>query len=245
MNPRKRANPTPVRAWNAAPRDGSARLTEVRTVRDDPACVWLLIDGVRAGVVDRETVARLGLAATPMAWTAPLAEKLDEEVRRRLCDRSAVRLLAARMRCREGLVRALTQRGHDRATAGACADRYAAMGALDDARFAEVVVRNELARKPAGRRLLEAKLRAQGVRGEDARGAVERALEGRDELADAKRVAAGALRAARAGTDPDALRRRLSGRLARRGFSGEIVRRAVDEAVRGWLGGGDDERAGR
>ncbi len=238
MNAPRRAKPIPtIRAWNAAPRDGSARLTEIRAVRDDPACVWLLIDGVRAGVVDREMATRLGLTATPVPWTADLAEKLDAEVRRRLCDRSAVRLLAARMRCREGLVRALTQRGHDRETAAACADRYAAMGVLDDARYAEVVVRNELARKPAGRRLLEAKLLAHGVRGEDARGAVDRALEGRDELADARRVAEAALRGARAGSDPDALRRRVSGRLARRGFSGEIVRRAVDEAVRDWRAG--------
>lgn len=236
MNPRKRANPTvPIRAWNTMPRDGSVRLTEVRAVRDDPGCVWLLIDGVRAGLVDRETAARLGLAATPIPWNTDLAEKLDAEVRQRLCDRSALRLLAARMRCREGLVRALTQRGHDRQTATACADRYAGMGALDDARYAEVVVRNELARKPAGRRLLEAKLRAQGVRGEDARGAIDRALEGRDELADARRVAEGAFRAARAGSDVEVLRRRVSGRLARRGFSGETVRRAVDEAVRDWL----------
>ncbi len=243
MNPRKRASPTPVRAWNDAPRDGSVRLTGIRTVRDDPACVWLLIDGVRAGVVDRETAAALGLAAAPMVWTAALADRLDAEVRRRLCDRSAVRLLAARMRSREGLVRALIQRGHDRGTAAACADRYAEMGALDDARYAEVVVRNELARKPAGRRLLEARLRAQGIRGDDARGAVDRALAERDELADAVRLAASAVRSARAGTDAETLRRRVGGRLARRGFAGETVRRAVEEALRAWAGEGPE--AGR
>jgi regulatory protein len=229
----RRAKTTPIRVWNTTPRDGSASLTGVRGVTDDPGCVWVLLDGARAGVVDRETAARLGLSAPTRAWTEDLAGSIDAEVRRRLCDRSAVRLLAARMRCRAGLVRALTQRGHDQRTAEACAERYAAMGALDDARYAEVVVRNELARKPAGRRLLEAKLRAQGVGGEAARDAVGRALEGRDELEDARKLAAASYRAMRPNTDAGAVRRRLSGRLARRGFSGEIVRRAVDEVMRG------------
>lgn len=235
MNPR-RAKLTPIRVWNTTPRDGSASLTGVRGVTDDPGCVWVLLDGVRAGVVDRETAVRLGLggAGPSRAWTEDLAGRIDEEVRRRLCERSAVRLLAARMRCRAGLVRALTQRGHDQRTAEACADRYAALGALDDARFAEVVVRNELARKPAGRRLLEAKLRAQGVGGDTAGKAIAAALRGRDELEDARKVAAASLRGMRANADADAVRRRLSGRLARRGFSGEVVRRAVDEV----LGGG-------
>lgn len=235
MNPR-RAKLTPIRVWNTTPRDGSASLTGVRGVTDDPGCVWVLLDGVRAGVVDRETAVRLGLGGgggASRAWTEELAGRIDEEVRRRLCERSAVRLLAARMRCRAGLVRALTQRGHDQRTAEACADRYAALGALDDARFAEVVVRNELARKPAGRRLLEAKLRAQGVSGDAARDAIGKALEGRDELEDARKVAAASLRGMRANADAEAVRRRLSGRLARRGFSGEVVRRAVDEVLRG------------
>jgi hypothetical protein len=72
-----------------------------------------------------------------------------------------------------------------------------------------------------------------GVGGEAARDAVGRALEGRDELEDARKLAAASYRAMRPNMDAGAVRRRLSGRLARRGFSGEIVRRAVDEVMRG------------
>jgi SOS response regulatory protein OraA/RecX len=229
--PPRAGRQTPIRVWNAAPRDGSARLTEIRTVRDDPACVWILLDGVRAGIVDRATASRLDLAGPPRPWTADLAEQLDREVRDRLCDRSAVRLLAARMRSREGLVRALVQRGHDRAIAQACADRHAREGAVDDARYAEIMVRNELARKPAGRRLLEARLRAHGVSGEPAARALDEALEGRDEIEDARRVAASAARAFRPDADPETVRRRLSARLARRGFDHDTVRRVVEEIM--------------
>lgn len=222
---------TPIQAWERTARDGSATLSAVRAVRDDPGRVWILLDGVRAGVCDRQTADQAGLTAAPMAWTEALADRLDAEVRERLCDRAALRLLAARMRSREGLVRALTQRGHARADAEACADRYAGLGALDDARYAEVLVRNELARKPAGRRLLEAKLRAHGVRGDAASHALDEAMDGRDELEDARRVARSAARSL-GRADPDAARRRLTGRLLRRGFSGPVVRQAVDEALR-------------
>jgi len=232
MNRGNRQKLTPIQAWHRTPRDGSVRVTEVRTVPDDPGCVWIVLDGVRAGLVDRETAARAQLATDRPAWTEALAEKLDAEVRRRLCERSAVRLLASRMRSRAGLVQALVRRGHDAPTAEACAEDYAERGAINDARFAEVVVRNELARKPAGRRLLEAKLHAKGVRGEPAGRAVEAALADRDELADARQVARASARSIRDGTEPDVFRRRLSGRLARRGFSGEVVRRVVDELLR-------------
>ena len=232
MSRARRQRLSPIEAWARTPRDGSVRVTEVRTVRDDPACVWIVLDGVRAGLVDRDTAARVGLALDRPVWTAELADRLDAEVRRRLCDRTAVRLLAARMRSRSGLIQALTRRGHDRTTASACADEHARRGAVDDARFAEVVVRNELARKPAGRRLLEAKLRTKGVSGEAAGRAVEDALADRDELEDARAFARGSMRSFRSGADPDAVRRRLSGRLARRGFSGEVVRRVVDELLR-------------
>lgn len=232
MNRGSRQKLTPIQAWQRTPRDGSVRVTEIRTVRDDPGCVWIVLDGVRAGLVDRETAAKAGLALDQPAWTESLAARLDAEVRRRLCDRGAVRLLASRMRSRSGLIEALVRRGHDAETAGVCADAYAERGAIDDARFAEVVVRNELARKPAGRRFLEAKLYAKGVRGEHAGRAIEEALGQRSELEDARKVAASAARSIRDGTEPDAFRRRLSGRLARRGFSGGVIRRVVDELLR-------------
>lgn len=237
-NGRGRQKLTPVQAWKRTPRDGSVAVTEIRTVRDDPACVWILLGGVRAGLVERATAVRHNLTELGVPWTEALAEKLGPEVERRLCDRSAVRLLAARMRSGEGLVRALTQRGHNRAVAQACAERYAGMGAIDDARYAEVVLRNELARKPAGRRLLGAKLFAHGVRGEDARAALDQALAGRDEVEDCRKVARGAARSIREGEEDAVVRRRLSGRLARRGFSGEVVRRVVDEVIRERRDGG-------
>lgn len=228
---RPRAKTTPIRAWRDTPRDGSVRVTELRTVRDDPACVWVVLGGTRAGVLHRAVIARVGLVVD-MAWTQEIAERIEAEVRNRLCDRSAVRLLAARMRSRVELVRALTRQGHDAATASACAARHAEQGAINDDRYAEIVLRNELARKPAGRRLLEAKLRARGVGDAAARPAVVRALADRDEMADARKALGSASRSMLRSHQPDVVRRRLLGRLTRRGFSSGVCRKTVDDLMR-------------
>jgi SOS response regulatory protein OraA/RecX len=225
-----RSRVEPIRAWNQTPRDGSSRLTELRGVREDPTCVWILLDGVKAGMVARETVARAGLV--PMTpWTEAAARSVDEEVRCRLCDLTARRLLSVRVRARAELTRLLTSRGHDGTTVAACVDKYAGLGLIDDDRFAEIAVRSELVRRPVGRRLLEAKLRAKGVNDRAARAAIDTAMEGRDEMADALKAAESGARTMSARAEPEAARRRLTARLLRRGFSSEATRRAVDEVL--------------
>lgn len=220
-----------ARAWGEAGRGGPATLGRLAGVRDDPACVWLEIGGVRCGMLSRETAAGLGLREG-MAWTAALHGAVDSEVRRRLCDRAAVRLLTTRARSRAELERALVQRGHDRVTAEACVAAWDERGAIDDERYAETVVRGTLARRPVGRAVLEATLRGRGVEGRVARAAVDTALEGRDEIADARKAGVSAWRSL-ASLEAAVGRRRLSARLARRGFSAGVVRRVVDEIAGG------------
>lgn len=234
MSGRRRAKST-IRVWQAVVEAGQGTITELRTVRDDPGCVWLVIDGERAGILDRASVsdARLVMGLTLDAERIGL---IDTEIRSRLCERSAVRSLAMRNQSRVGLIRGLRRKGFDAPTAEAVAEKYAEAGAIDDARFAETQVRNELARRPAGRRLLEAKLRAKGIADGDARPAIDAALADRDEYEDAlgmaRRTVASIGRGVGRAPEPDVIRRRVVGRLARRGFSGDAVRRAVDAAMR-------------
>ncbi|MCC5822725.1 MAG: RecX family transcriptional regulator [Phycisphaerales bacterium] len=236
MTPRPRQQQIPIRVWSQAAGRDDVRLTGVRPVRDDPGCVWIILDGQRAGLVDRASAASLRLesaAADQKPWDPAWHDHLDAQVRERLCKRSGERLLAARMRCKAGLVRALMNRGHARPDAEACAAHFESLGALDDARYAEVLVRNELSRRPAGRRLLEAKLRSHGVPQSLAESAIKDALLDRDEEADARSVAESAARSLRPGCDPQAARRRIAGRLARRGFGPETIRRVLDSVLNG------------
>ena len=230
-----RARPV-VRLWDEIRREPGRVIDDVRVVRDDPLCVWIVVDGDRVGLMDRGAAERHGVMAG-VVLSEQLIGAIDDEVRERLCDRSAVRMLAARGHTRALLERKLVMRGHGRAVAELVSARWQERGAIDDARFAEVAVRNELARKPAGRRLLESKLAAKGVGHADAKPAIDAALADRDEYADAlllaRRSVASIGRALSAGgRDPLVVKRRTLGRLARRGFSNDAVRRAVDTAMR-------------
>lgn len=219
-----------VRRWVALCAEPAGAIETTRVVRDDPGSVWIVVGGERVGLLSCEDAVRLGVRAG-VRIDAAFVDRIGSDVRRALCVRTAVRLLARRERSVGGLVRDLTARGHARADAEACARTMRDRGLVDDERYADGAVRRELARRPAGGRLLEAKLRAGGVDPGIARRTVERAIAGRDEYGDALLLARKGVRAGRR-LERDVLRRRLIGRLGRRGFGGEVARRAIDDAIR-------------
>lgn len=150
--------------------------------------------------------------------------------------RDAIRFLRISGRSTRALVDRLVAKGHARATARWAADEMVRVGLLDDRKYAEAVVRSQLARKPAGRRYLLASLRTKGVPGEIAEDVVAAALGERDELSDAMDLAHRKLRTYRPDLDPVAARRRLMGVLARRGFDADTTRSVVESLLDGWPG---------
>jgi regulatory protein len=111
--------------------------------------------------------------------------------------------------------------------AEAAAAELERVGLLDDRKLAESLVRKQMGAKPAGKRVLVAKLRQRGIPGATAEEAVKQGTAGRDELADAVDLARRKARLFKAGEDPQVARRRLFAYLARRGFDGAICRAAV------------------
>lgn len=220
-----------IALWNNISQGPGAEVTGLRAVRDDPVCVWILCGRDCVGMIGRDEAREAGVRDGTVL-NAETVRRIDAAVRARLARRDAVRMLAARSYAQRGLADALARKGHARADADAQAGWAAGRGLIDDARFAEVVVRNELARRPAGRMLLQSKLRAKGVGREDADRAIDAALGPRDELADAVKVAIGAVRSLARSHEREVVRRRVVGRLGRRGFSGDIARRATERALR-------------
>lgn len=105
------------------------------------------------------------------------------------------------------------------------------VGLINDAKLAQSLAEGELIRKPAAAPLLLHKLARRGVDEDLAEHAASAALKGRDALHDAiALIDAKAQRGARA-ADPAALRRRLFGLLARRGFDEETALRALDQTL--------------
>ncbi len=97
-------------------------------------------------------------------------------------------------------------------------------GLLNDRKFAQEAIRQELAKSPAANRALVRRLKLLGVDETIAREEVELATEDRDLRGDARAFAERRLRAMSPKLTDEAKVRRLSAALARRGFDYELIR---------------------
>jgi regulatory protein len=143
---------------------------------------------------------------------------------------AALKLLERMRRTRSDLHARLLQKGFAEGTTAEVLDRLAEVGLLDDVEYARAFLAGRWNRRTAGRRRLEEELRRRGVSAPDfarARTEVEERLGAMDEVASAHRVITqSARRYAR--LDPRVRRQRLYALLARRGFDGDVIRRALE-----------------
>lgn len=142
-----------------------------------------------------------------------------------------LRRLAASPRSRAELARSLREKDVPDDVAGEVLDRYTELHLLDDAAYAEMVVRSKQATKGLARRGLAHELRRRGVGDAEA----SAALEVVD--ADLERRTARALVERRlpsvARLDRVVATRRLVGMLARKGYDGGTAMAVVREALAG------------
>ena len=215
-----------------------AVVTAIRPTARDPTRCTIRVGRKTVATLDRRRIDELGVKPGD-EWTSALAERVQGAVALSRAVADAMRSLSRRARTRGQIIDGLVRKGHGRADAEAAAERLVELGLLDDRAYAEAAAREILARKPAGKRFIESKLRQRRVGRDLAAEVAGAATESRDELADALRLATRRARALPGKLDGEAARRRLYGYLARRGFDGEVCRRAVEEALEG-RGGGDD-----
>ena len=166
---------------------------------------------------------------------APLAAGDDvdvEEYAQRLADmqradayEAALGSLDLCARTRHELRRSLLSRGFMPSVVEDTLGRLAQSGLIDDRRYAERTVEVSAAR-PVGVYAVRRKLRAKGIADEDAEAALDALDDGQQ--AQAAGAAARALLRKYAGLPAREGRAKLSQALARRGFSWEAVRTAVD-----------------
>ncbi len=151
------------------------------------------------------------------------------------CREAALGLLERARRTRADLARRLRERGYGEDVVAQVLDRLAGVGLVDDAEYARAFLAERWGRRAAGWRRLEQELRRRGVAsGDIARARVHFAEEqgGADELRLARRVLAQAARRY-AGLAPRLRRQRLYALLARRGFDGDTIEQALQEAPEG------------
>lgn len=137
------------------------------------------------------------------------------------------RQLAMMDRSRFQLAQALATRGIPDEVAEAALTHFTELGLIDDAHFAEVLVRTRLAEKHASRRAIVVELRCKGVAADIIEEAISHISE-EEEFANAVALAMKKLRIASG--KADTLERRVWAALERRGFSHSICARAMAEA---------------
>jgi regulatory protein len=148
-----------------------------------------------------------------------------EAVARQIC----LRMLTAAPRTRAQLADALRRRGVPKEAAEAVLGRFGEVKLIDDAAFAAAWVESRHHGRGLSGRALAAELRHRGVPPEDIDVAVGR-LDPRQEIATARGLVAGRLASTR-GQPLQARIRRLTGVLARKGYSPAIAYRVVREAL--------------
>jgi regulatory protein len=148
-----------------------------------------------------------------------------ETVARQIC----LRLLATAPRTRAQLATALRRRGVPDEAAAAVLARFAEVRLIDDAMFARAWVDSRHHGRGLAGRALGAELRQRGVTQDDIEIAL-RELDPERELATARELVARRLQAT-AGMPVLARMRRLTGVLARKGYSAGLAYRVVREAL--------------
>jgi regulatory protein len=219
-------------------------VTSIRPVRTSPDQAWVGVDGKRAARVDLGTLNDLGVRVGAV-WTEPMEQAARVSELRAKARSYALKALTARPLSEGEMAHRIEARGYPPTVAAAVVADLVRVGLLDDAAYARTYIRAQLSRKAAGRVLLMAALRRKRIDPAIAKEAVDEALGGQDLMSQAADLAARRLRTMKPGLEPDVVRRRLFGMLARRGFDMDACRGAVERVMKaagqGGGGGGMDE----
>lgn len=197
-----------------------------------PGSTRVQVDGRPAWTVPADVVRELALAVgRPIPGGA--MERLERAADEEGALRAALRLLERRPHGRVELERKLLRKGHGDVAVRAAIARLDRLGLMDDAAFAEAYVAARAGRGRGPARLRR-DLEALGV----AAGAIERALRTieREDVPDpwARTLQQATRRAAAMKGLPRLTRqRRLHAFFARRGFTGEAARDAIERLLRG------------
>jgi regulatory protein len=140
-----------------------------------------------------------------------------------------LRQLTSAPRSRHQLEQSLAKRGVEDDVAARVLDRFAEVGLVDDAEYAQMLVRSQRESRGLARRALALELRRRGVQGPEAEEALA-TVQPEDEERSARELLR---RRWRSGHDlaPEVRARRAMAMLARKGYSGALAGRLVREMM--------------
>ncbi|WP_402467892.1 regulatory protein RecX [Isoptericola aurantiacus] len=166
------------------------------------------------------------------------AGEISEAEATELAREAVLRTLTAAPKSRAELARSLSRKGYPEHVIGAVLDRLTEVGLIDDASYAEMIVRTRHTERGQARRAISAELHRRGVDAETAAEALEQ-IDGDDERQAADELARKHVARSR-GLDRDKRVRRAVGALSRKGHHPSVAFAAVKDALAAEGDDGDD-----
>ncbi|MFP4146012.1 MAG: regulatory protein RecX [Phycisphaeraceae bacterium] len=203
------------------------QITAIRPVSTSPDRATVRVGRKSVATLSTKLITDLDLHVG-QPWTPELEAQVAEAAAYDKALRRAMHRLARRAMSRRDLDRKLRDLDYEPAVRERVLDRLEELGYLDDAEYGRMVIRDQLARKPAGPFFLKQKLMQKGLDRELIDRLVDEATAELDQAGQAREVAERRLRTL-ARFDPPTRRRRLYGLLARRGFDSEAISAALEE----------------
>jgi regulatory protein len=202
-------------------------ITRIQAQKKDPRRRSVFIDGKFAFGVDEEVVSRLGLEKgedlTERRIKDILSQKAENEAKN-----AALRFLSFRRRTEKEIRDKLKRKGFDDRSIKSTIEKLKEYDLINDSEFATAWVKERLAYKPRGKKLLKQELWKKGIR----KDIIDQVTE---ELCQDESKSAIELLEKTKGryknVKPKVARRRMYGLLLRRGFSYEAVNQALQNVL--------------
>jgi regulatory protein len=198
-------------------------ITKIEPQKKNPRRRSVFIDGKFAFGVDEEVILRLGLERGESLGEKRIKEILTGKSENEAKD-AALRFLSFRRRTEKEIKDKLRQKGFDERIIKGTVDKLKSYDLINDYEFAIAWIKERLAHKPRGKRLLRQELWKKGIQKEIIDQAIEELC--RNEETPALEVLKKARRRYQK-LDPKVARRRMMGLLMRRGFSYGIAKDAL------------------
>jgi regulatory protein len=198
-------------------------ITRIQAQKKNPRRRSVFIDGKFAFGVDEEVVSRLGLEKGEDLTERRIKEILNRKVENE-AKNSALRFLSFRRRTEKEIRDKLRRKGFDNKSIGRTIDKLKEYDLVNDSEFATAWVKERLAYKPRGKKLLAQELWKKGIR----KDIIDQVTE--ELCQDEEKSAAELVEKAKGrykNLEPKVARRRMYGLLMRRGFSYETVKNAL------------------
>jgi regulatory protein len=198
-------------------------ITKIEPQKKNPKRRSVFIDGKFAFGLDEEVVSKLRLEKGESLTQKRISEissgKSENEAKE-----AALRFLSFRRRTQKEIKDKLRKKGFDDKVIRSTIEKLKSYDLVNDYEFATAWIKERLAYKPRGKRLLRQELWKKGIQ----KDVIDRAIEElcQDESQSALEVLRKAERRYR-NLEPKVARRRMMGLLTRRGFSYETVKEAL------------------